>query len=74
VDGIVLNVHLNVFHLHLIQLFFLLRVVAVYKALPLRGRGHISSVLVGSAVGHLGVVALIGEVAEPFLLKPKASL
>lgn len=48
--------------------------VAVYEVLPLRGRSQILSLLMGGgrqrAIGHLGVMALIGEVTEPLLLKP----
>ena len=74
----VLNPHLDVLHLHLVQLLLVLSAVAVDQLLPLRGRRHVMSVLVGRgrqrAVGHLRVVALVGEVAETFVLQTQTSV
>lgn len=75
---LVFNIHLTVLHLHLIQLILLMRGVTVHKFLPLQGESHLLPVLMGGgwqrAVRDLGVVALIGEVAEPLLLRQTASV
>lgn len=74
----VLNIHLNVLHLHLIHLLLLLWGVTIHKFLPLQVESHILPVLMGGgwqcAVRDLGVVALIGEVTESLLLKPAGSV
>lgn len=67
------TIYLNVLHLHLIKVILILRGRAVHTVLHVRGLSHILSVLVGGgrqrAVRHLWVMALIGEVTEPFSLK-----
>lgn len=75
----VLNIHLDVFHLHFIQLLcLLLWRVSICKFLPLHGESHILPILMGGgwqcAVRDLGVMALIGKVTEPLLLRPTASV
>lgn len=73
-----INIYLNVLHLHLIQFLLLVRGVAVHEVLSMRGDSYLPSLFVGRswkcAVGHLGVMALIGKVTEPFILKQKASV
>lgn len=71
--------HLNVLHLHLIQLVLVLRGVAIDEILPQRvcssssSSSSVEPVLVRRgrqcAVGDLGVLALIGQVTEPLLLE-----
>lgn len=65
--------HLDVLHLHLIQLLLLLRGVTIHQVVLLPWDGRILFFLVGRgrqrAVGDLGVVALVGEVTEAFVLK-----
>lgn len=71
------TIYLNVLHLHLIKVILILRGRAVHTVLHVRGLSHILSVLVGGgrqrAVRHLWVMALIGEVTEPFSLKTMTS-
>lgn len=60
--------HLNVLHFHLVELLLLDR-VAVCQVLPLRWSVPVlGGVGRQRAVGDLGVVALIGQIAESFLL------
>lgn len=71
------QIYLNVLHLHLIKVVLILRGTVIHTVLRLRHLCHILSVLVGGgrqrAVGHLGVMALIGDVTEPFFLKTMTS-